>query len=130
MATPPGIDIREIPFKHVLDTPPQGVPKTAKNAVIHSSEEFAAFFDNKPPSLPTVDFETEELIAVSMGRKPTDGYKITIDSIRHSTGGVIRTYIEYTESTPQGPVNDVVTNPSDVVKLKKLSGMHEFVKKP
>jgi len=123
-------DLRDVEFQHIRRTNDQSVgPKEAKRVVINSWNDYDKFFDNQERERPQVDFTREELIAVSMGEKTSDGYAIEIVSIKHGAGfGLIRTYVEFVEKKPkpgQG-LEDVMTYPADVVKVKKLPGTTEF----
>jgi hypothetical protein len=69
-----------------------------------------------PPSLPPVDFARTMIVVVSLGREPSGGYDVVIDSAR-SDGRSIDVVLH--RITPGGgcPVEAVVTAPVDVARL-------------
>ncbi len=69
------------------------------------------------PSLPTVDFSRQNVIAAFMGSRPSSGYKIEISSIEKE-GRVLTVHVKKYE-TPG--MLTVVTSPFSLVRIPKGS---------
>jgi hypothetical protein len=67
------------------------------------------------PSIPTIDFGNEYIIAAFMGQRPTSGYKIEITEIE-KRGSILDVFLKKYE-TPG--MLTVITNPYCLVRLPK-----------
>jgi hypothetical protein len=107
----------------------QGPPER-KQVVIGDWKSFDLFFDGKPPAeKPQVNFETEQLIAVSMGERPSGGYDTAIVAVLVLPGwGLPMVEVDYVENSAHGIEPDVLTHPWHMVKCKKLAGRTVFRK--
>ena len=81
-----------------------------------------------PRAMPPADFQTEMIVAVFSGEKPTGGYSIEItgireDSIKHALEVVVH------ESNPSrdAMVTQVLTQPYHIVKLRQIQLPVTFV---
>lgn len=122
-------DLREIEFERIQRKDSNVGPNEAKQGVIRSWDDFDTFFDNKTVDRPAVDFNREQLIAVSMGKQTSSGFSIQIVTVQHGPGfGIPRTYVEFIEKKPAPGqiVSDVLTYPTDIVKVPILDGSTKF----
>lgn len=82
------------------------------------------------PIQPRVDFTSEDVLAVSMGTKPTGGYAIKITKATLMTGGITggRCFVEVTETTPAPgqPVTMALTSPFHMVRVPKGAIAYHF----
>lgn len=105
-------------------------PQKPIQKAISNRDEVVAVLRNIP--FPSIDFSTEEVIVVGIGRQPTDGFKVEITSLTYLTdrGGDLppALMVTYTMRTARGS-SDIVTDPVDVVRLKKLEGIVQFTRK-
>jgi hypothetical protein len=121
-----------LPFSPVSSDPYYARPDTPQRLVFYTAKEFEAWwglsttnpFQPQPP--PTVDFDKECVIVAAMGMCPTSGYRIRIDSIWETFDSVD---VRVSQSTPGllESLRCAVTNPYDMVKVKKLRKRIYFV---
>jgi hypothetical protein len=104
-----------------------GGPANSTQQVIQNDSDYSAFFNGNPPASPTVDFTTEDVIAVAQGTKPTGGYSISIDQIDYDpSSGTATVNVREMTPTPHQIVNMMVTTPFHVVKLAKQASSYTF----
>jgi hypothetical protein len=72
------------------------------------------------PPIIDVDFKTSDVVALSLGRKPTGGYNVRVSGIASSAAG---TSVSITETSPGAKciVTDALTNPYYIVRTPKLT---------
>lgn len=128
-----GLDPEIMKFTTLYQGP--GGPRTSTHAVVHSKNQLTSILPNAvalgiDPN--QIDFENEEAIIVGLGQRPTSGYRIEIKSVVYCTdrGGTLPalTLVNYSEETPGGTAQDVLTFPVHVIKLKNLTGAIQFNK--
>src|SRR5262245_27980737 len=128
----PGPISRDVPF-HTLSKSALGGPIRAKQAVIRSAAELAAFFDGNAPSLPPteprVDWNREVVLGVALGGVPTGGYGIEITKVTHMIGGITggMAMVHYAGKSPNGPAIQIPTKPYHLVRLDELAARFVFV---
>ena len=72
--------------------------------VLRDEGEFSSFWSDlhadqsTTPDLPAVDFESQVVVAVVLGERPTGGYEVGIDEVMANEDGAMR--VEYTETVP------------------------------
>jgi len=76
--------------------------------------------------LPKVDFQKHTVLAVFAGEKPSAGFTVKIEKVAQSRDGK-ETVVLYRETAPRGIAAAVLTYPSHVVVVKKLTGKVAFV---
>lgn len=113
-----------VPFETIV----QGTHAARRDAgqeVIRSQDEYERVWrqirnnegDTGPP--PEVDFASETVVALFMGRRNTGGYSIEVDEIR---AGARRATIYYREYSPDPGdiVTQVLTSPFHLVRIPRL----------
>lgn len=96
-----------------------------KNYRLTSRDELAALwglvYGKSQPSIPSVNFDVEEVLAVFGGTHSSGGYAIKVTKIIDTE--LARTvYIEQTEPAENCPVASSVTSPYELIVLPKLEG--------
>lgn len=98
----------------------------AKHEVLQDLASYRAFFNGHAPVF--VDFSRDDVLALSLGARPTGGYAIEVVKIDGtSSGGAV---VSYTEHCP-GPyevVPQVITQPVHVVRVAKGAKHYTFRK--
>ncbi|MFI5294119.1 MAG: SH3 domain-containing protein [Thermodesulfovibrionales bacterium] len=99
---------------------------TAQRLSIKNDTDYNSFFGGSPPASPTVNFATEDVIAVTMGNQPT-GSSIDITRVEVRTTGFTAGagYVHVAQVT--GTSNDTGTQPYAVVKVPKGALAYLFV---
>jgi PrcB C-terminal len=81
-----------------------------------------------PKALPSVDFQTEMIVAVFLGERMTGGYGVEITKIEESRQKRILTVtIRETKPPADAMVTQALTQPVHIVKLKKVELAATFV---
>jgi hypothetical protein len=114
-------------------------PKSPVHAVIQSGRQLAGTLANAAQlgiTAGSINFETEELIIVGLGARPTTGYKVDIWDVAYLTdrnegpeaGKNLPnlTIVDYTEFKPTGISGDMITYPLHIIKTEKLTGAVQF----
>jgi hypothetical protein len=83
---------------------------------------------SSPQPVPRVDFDSQMLIVVTMDRRPTGGYGITIDSVRAVNGRVRAFVTEWSPGTRCG-VTEAITEPVGLARLRRVPMPVEFVER-
>jgi hypothetical protein len=99
-------------------------PSSAVEALINDSARLAARWPHSEPA-PDVDFDSEMVVIVALGSRPTGGYYVKVTSVEASDGSIL---VRYEEGTP-GPgcmVPQVITAPYQVVAVPKKEGTPRF----
>lgn len=78
------------------------------------------------PPLPRVDFRREVVILAALGRRPSGGYSVRIDSAVES-GGVLRVHVARLVPGRGCILSAAVTTPVDVVRLATRADSVVFV---
>ena len=68
------------------------------------------------PPLPEIDFSREMLVVVSMGSRPSGGYRIIVNSARELR---LRVEVEVLSSSPCGLAPAIMTAPVDIVRIPR-----------
>lgn len=126
MADKDSLEYERIAFAEVYHTATQG-PDKPLQAVIRDQAELQKLLPGM--ALPSVDFNTQQLIVVALGDKPTSGYDVRITSVMYLTdrlqGRPALTMIAYTDTEKGGPF-DQQYRPIHVVSTRQLEGEVEF----
>ncbi|MEZ0227563.1 MAG: protease complex subunit PrcB family protein [Planctomycetota bacterium] len=121
---------KDIPFTS-LGTSQRSGHTTAKQQVIQSKATYDAWYQNAggPPATPTVDFTKEDVLAVAMGTMPTSGYAIEITKVEYTNFGLppLVGVVHYKETKPTGFTLQVLTSPSHVVKVTKVTNLTKYI---
>jgi PrcB C-terminal len=84
-----------------------------------------------PQPLPSVDFDREMIVAVFSGEKRTGGYGIEITKIEEeSAKRQLLIFVRETQPPPGSMTIQAVTQPYQIVRMKKLDFAVEFVFNP
>lgn len=140
----PGVVMSQqnIPFS-TLAKGQRGPTGQPQQLVITSAQELqsSGLAQHIDPSLPIapIDWNTEMVIAVCMGGKPSGGYSITIDSIERTLSTPPPpdpthpppllfpiTKVKYSETSPSGPAITIPTSPFHMVRLAKQNAPTRF----
>ncbi len=79
-------------------------------------------------SVPVVDFGAEQVGALLLGERPTDGYGIEVVGVSEVTSGAATTFeVRYLRTSPAGPAAAVVTHPYDVVAVNRPASAGRLV---
>lgn len=101
--------------------------------VLRDEEAYASFWErlhtdrNSVPDRPEVNFETEIVVAVVLGQRPTGGYSVGIDEVLTTeSGGQIQ--VQFTESVPgdECGVTQALTSPYVLVAIEAQNEEVEF----
>ncbi len=124
-ATPPAS-----PAVRIVEKGSQSNIDAARQVVIRSSAEWAAFWKthNFDKPAPRVDFDTEMVLGVFMGSRPTAGYGVAITSVAERDGSLVVTFSE-TSPRPGTMSAQVLTFPYHIVAVPKRGGDVRFEKK-
>ena len=91
--------------------------------VLRDEGEFASFWadlhvdQSTTPELPAIDFESQVVVAVVLGERPTGGYDVGVDAVTANEDGAMR--VEYTETVPGDAcgVTQALTSPYILVSV-------------
>ncbi len=74
------------------------------------------------------DFETQMLVAVGAGQRPTGGWKLQIIGIAEIVGGFVgvQWQVLYRLQRADGPVTNALTHPQHVVRTHRFEGLITF----
>ena len=105
------------------------------NMVFRDTESWENFWNNHnnaaitaggtKPQAPEVDFETQMIVCVFAGEKPTAGYGISINRVGESKKSLV---VEYSEKSPDPGmmVAQVITYPCHIVVIPSSEKSVEF----
>jgi hypothetical protein len=74
------------------------------------------------PLPPEIDFESSSVVFVSMGEKPSAGYRVEIDQIKRS-GPILKVKLRLLEPSPGQMNATMITQPFVMAKVKKEKGI-------
>lgn len=94
--------------------------------VIKNETDYKNFFLGQPPSSPTVDFSSEDVLVAGMGFEPTGGYSIEITRVQVNVGPSAIVTFQETKPAPGVMVPMVVTSPVHVVKVARRATSYTF----
>ncbi len=106
------------------------VSQTADERVIQNQGGFDTYWKeiagdvNAPKD---VDFATEFLVAVRLGRRPSGGYRVVIRSIERTLPGQITITYEERKPAPGSPTIAMMTSPYDIVRVDRKTAVGGFV---
>jgi len=108
----------------------QGGPRDAVEKAITDAAAWAAFWksyrgDKAVP--PAVDFAKEDVILVAWGEKPSGGYTIEVVGVERDKA---ETRVRVRRAKPVGPAITILTHPSCIVRIPKITGALRFVDAP
>jgi len=113
----------------VLKQETNGGRVKAANVVIKSQQDLIALYTELNISdVPTIDFTTNNVVALFMGQKNTGGYSISIGKVTLDGESNTAT-VQIIESTPQDMVTMALTEPYCIAAISKSSKV-VFVKNP
>lgn len=122
-------------FSTLTDGVISGSMTEEKNLRISSAEEFAMIWksiygDEGVSTMPSVNFDTDEVLAVFDGTHPTGGYAIRVASITDANGTRF-VVIEHTTPGTGCITNQMVTSPFEMALVPKTDATltHEDVTK-
>jgi len=105
-----------------------------KLVVIKNENDWKALWNSHaslllpPKEPPLVDFQTEMIVAVFSGEKPTGGYSIEITRIQEdSTNHVLEAVVHESNPPPGAMVIQALTQPHHIVKLTRVELPVTFV---
>jgi hypothetical protein len=105
----------------------QSSVSTRENYLITTPEQLKALWDllNTSTPLPSVDFDTSQVIAVFAGKEPSAGYTITVTKVADASLRMVT--IQTATPGPSCTAAQVVTTPYQVLLLPKtpLTLTHE-----
>lgn len=101
--------------------------------VIRDEQAYAAFWEqlhadrNSVPDRPTVDFETQIVVAVVLGERPTGGYGVAVDEVLTTESGT-PIQVRFTESIPGDgcPATQALTSPYVLATVEAQGGEVTF----
>jgi hypothetical protein len=115
-----------------------GQHEKAEQLVFQTADEFAKVWTadvkgNDPkdlPKVPKVDWDKETVLAIFAGTKPGPGYTIKIEKVAQAEkdGGDVVVLYKETSPDPNTGAAAVVTYPTDVVVVKKVTKKIRFCK--
>jgi hypothetical protein len=94
--------------------------------VISNDADYKSFFNGQPPSSPTVDFSSEDVLVASNGFRPTGGYSIEITRVQVNVGPSAIVSVHETTPPPGTMVPMIVTSPMHVVKVARRASSYTF----
>ena len=113
----------------ILKQEPNGGREKAANVLIKSQEELNALYSElKISDVPTIDFTTNNVVALFMGQKRTGGYSISVGKVILE-GETNTATVQIVETTPQDIATMAITEPYCIAKISKSKKV-EFVKSP
>lgn len=107
--------------------------KTAQNIIFTTQQEmdlawgkmFAAY-DRKPP-IPMVDFETKQLLLITMGEQPSGGYTTKVKTMTSTAKGIVVT-IEDAKPGKTCNTTSALIYPFQLVEMPKTEEAISFVR--
>ncbi len=108
-----------------------GGPSEAKQIIFQDEKELQQFFmrvnmTRKPGiPVPVIDFEKEVVVALCVGKVPTSGYSITIDSV-HEVEDATEVWLQKQEPAPSDMVATVICQPFTIAKFPRKGNKIEF----
>lgn len=120
-----------LPFDTVTQGPHGSYDFEEEYFVIDNQDDFEAFWEalhegrGSTPSLPSVDFSEETIVAVLFGTKPTGGYTIEVTEVT-SDGDRLHVQVEKTVPGADCVTTQAVTSPYHVIKVPAAGADVEF----
>jgi hypothetical protein len=121
----------ELQFRTLAQGGHSGIGQ-ATNRVIQSQAEWEDFWKKAQgmvvpsPAAPSVNFETEMVLAAAMGLKSTGGYSITIRRVER-TADRLKIYVVEQSPGPNDIVTQALTAPFHFVAVPRTDLRPEFV---
>lgn len=108
-----------------IDQGQQGAIVDGTREVLRDQEAYGSFWrqlhasESSVPDLPEVDFDTQIVVAVVLGQRPTGGYSVEVDEVLTTESGN-PVQVQYTESIPGDgcAVQQVLTSPYVLVTVE------------
>lgn len=117
-----------------LDRGSQSGVRERKLVVIKNENDWKALWTSHTSlsvplkAMPPADFQTEMIVAVFSGEKPTGGYSIEITGIREdSTKHALEVVVHESNPSRDAMVTQVLTQPYHIVKLRQIQLPVTFV---
>ena len=108
----------------------QGGPRDAVEKAITDAAAWAAFWKSyrgDKAVLPAVDFAKEDVILVAWGEKPSAGFTLEVVRVERDKA---ETRVLVRRTKPEGAAASVLTHPSCIVRIPKITGTLRFVDTP
>lgn len=114
-------------FRTYLTEPDSRIQR-ASGMTIHTAEEFARYWftlrgDRSAPN--DVDWRTETLVAIHIGRRESSGYDVWVESVRFLERGLLVRYVERRPS-PDQRVKRESTSPYVIIRVPRFTGEAQF----
>jgi hypothetical protein len=101
----------------ILHQETNGGREKAVNEVIKSQEKLNALYaELSLTDVPTIDFETNNVVALFMGQKNTGGYSISVSAVTLSEDMAT---VQYVQTAPQDIATMALTQPYCIAKISK-----------
>lgn len=114
----------EVPVSVIAQGSDSGTFMARKNYRIKSVEELSmlwgAVHGTDGPNLPSIDFDTEEVLAVFDGTRQTGGYSVEVASV-FDVGGTRTVTIHHFIPGESCMASQAMTSPFTLVRLKKTN---------
>ncbi len=129
----PRLEAQEASYEEIegADTPVSGI-LDRRRLVIINAETWATFWAelhaniSPVPDPPSIDFESDEIIAATMGQRSTGGYTIRIEGISRR-GDDLEVVIVETSPGRGCLTTQALTSPATAVSVVRPPGVVEFV---
>lgn len=120
--------VGEVSFSVIATGSQADMIEQRKNYRVKNAEELAALWvmvhGTDGPNLPQIDFETEEVLAVFEGTRPTGGYAVAVASV--VDGDTVRAVeLHHTIPDESCMVSQALTSPYALVRLPKTEAKIE-----
>jgi hypothetical protein len=123
--------LQAAPAPRVLDSGDQSNMDDARQAVVRTAAELNALWRLHAPERqqPKVNFDTEMVVGVFIGSRPSAGFTVQILSVEEQGGATI---VRYRETVPPrgGIAAQVITSAYQLVAVPRRTGDVRFEKQP
>jgi hypothetical protein len=123
--------LQAAPAPRVLDSGDQSNMDDARQAVVRTAAELNALWRLHAPERqqPKVNFDTEMVVGVFIGSRPSAGFTVQILSVEEQGGTTI---VRYRETVPPrgGIAAQVITSAYQLVAVPRRTGDVRFEKQP
>ena len=114
-----------------VDKGPMSGIDTARQVTVRTAEEFATLWKSHAADrkMPAVDFNTNEVLGIFLGGRPTAGFAVEIVSAQPEASALV---VKYKESRPSRDAisAQVITTPFHLVAVPKFEGQVRVEKLP
>lgn len=101
----------------------------AREVVVRSAEEWRLLWNEHQPArpMPVVDFQTDTVIGVFLGSRPTAGFAVEIAAVR-SEGDELVVEVREERPPPGAVAAQVVTFPFHLIRVPRHDGTIRFTR--